>query len=390
MRADGCLAASKSFQAAASFGCRVEFDMRVEIATATLACFLALARPGLCQDPNQGRPQPSSPQTDTASVEPSLTPLPKVLLRLQTELKLIAEDIRGVEARMLLESGQVGHQGVLPVSNVHALLRNNDPATLIRDFFRSSEERLLFESCLKSAKLYRNLAAEIIVNRGTQTLENNQTAGQPALRDEFVQSAQLVFLSRMIPELELQYGEFQSHGKTVADTRKPELWHKLRGALRRDDQLLIGKLNAFLSSVGEAPNQFAAKVLSQAQKTSPSAAATIVKSMAIISPAADVWTLADVPGINPEFLSAIECENRVMHDVPAAGFRTAFLEAFNCLRSAGGSSVQAFTGSQSHLAPSIGTSSKTVLPVPDEVPSSRDIFRLPTEQELQDLRSEDP
>jgi len=311
--------------------------------------------------------------------------LPKALLRIQTELSQIAEDINAVGARMLQESVNGSDQTVSMAPKIQELLKNDDPAMLIRDFFHSSHDRLLWESCMKSGKLYRNLAAEIFVARRTRTLESGQATGQPALGDEFAQTAQLVFLSRMIPELELRYGELQSQAK--ADAEQAELWHRLREALRHDDQLLLGKLIAFLSSAGESPHQFAVRVLSQAQKTSPSAAATIVESMAILSPAGDVWKLADVPGINPDFLSALECEKRVMNSVP--GSREAFLQAFNCRTSPDGSSVQAFTGSRTHAVHSIETNSKAPLSGPHDVPRGRDIFRLPTEKELQDLQSQD-
>jgi hypothetical protein len=193
----------------------------------------------------------------------------------------------------------------------------------------------------------------------------------------------------MVPELEVQYREFQTQAKRVSETDQPGLWHSLREALRSDDQLWLRKLSAFLSSAGESPHQFAVRVLSQAQKTSPSAAAMIVESMAILSPAVDVWKLAEVPGINPDFLSALECERGAMNNVPAAGYRTASLQALTCNGSADGSPIQAFMGSQSHPAQSIERGSKAPLSGATEVPHSPDIFRLPTEKELQDLQSQE-
>ncbi|MGH9425434.1 MAG: hypothetical protein ACRD2L_03900, partial [Terriglobia bacterium] len=159
------------------------------------------------------------------------------------------------------------------------------------------------------------------------------------------------------------------------------LWNRLREALRQDDQLLLGKLRALLSSAGGSTHHFAVRVLSQAQKTSQSAAASIVESMAILSPAADVWKLAEVPGINPDFLSALECQKRVMNSL--------LVGASSCRTSADGSSVQAFTASQTRPAKSLETSSKAPSSGPNEVPHGRDIFRLPTEKELQDLQSRD-
>jgi len=361
--------------------------MSVRIATTCLNSFLALATLGLSQDPNQTRQQLSTAQTP--SVESSDKSLPKGLLRIQLELKQIAEDINTVNARMLRASGNGNNQTVSMATKIHELLKNEDPAMLIRDFFLSSQDRLLLESCLKSGRLYRNLAAEIFATPRARTPESGQTTSQPTLGDEFAQTAQLFFLSRMIPELELQYGEFQSRTQAVPEAERAELWHRLRDALRHDDQLLLGKLSALLSSAGESPNQFAVRVLFQAQKTSPSAAASIVESMTILSPARDVWKLADVPGINPDFLSALECEKRVMNSAPVPRSRAAFLQAFNCRTSADGSSVQAFTGSRTHPSPSIATGSKAPVSGPSEVPQRQDIFRLPTEKELQDLQSQD-
>ncbi|HEU0007248.1 MAG TPA: hypothetical protein VFS12_14790, partial [Terriglobia bacterium] len=333
------------------------------------------------------RQPPSPPQT--ASAKSSNDSLPKALLRIQTELRQIAEDINAVGARMLQESVNGSYQTVSMAPKIQELLKNDDPAMLIRDFFHSSRDRLLWESCLKSGKLYRNLAAEIFVARRTRTPESGQATGRPAFSDEFAQTAQLVFLSRMIPELELQYREFQSQAKTIPEATRPELWHRLWEALRHDDQLLLGKLTALLSSAGDSPYQFAVRVLSQAQKTSPSAAATIVQSMTILSPARDVWKLADVPGINPDFLSALECEKRVMNGAPKADSSGAFLEAFSCRTSPDGSSVQAFAGPRTHPGQSVEGKSKTPLSGPNEIPRSQDIFRLPTEKELQDLQNQD-
>jgi hypothetical protein len=294
-------------------------------------------------------------------------------------LKQIAEDIGSVDARMLKESHNGHAQTVSTASRVHELLKNDDPAMLIRDFISAAQDRLLFESCLKSGKLYRSLAGEIFKTHLPET-------GQPTLGVEFAQTAQLFFLSRMISEWELLYGELQSRTKAVPDAKQAELWQRLREALRHDDQVLLAKVSAFLASAGESPNRFAIRVLSQAQTTSPSAAATIVESMAILNSAGDVWNLTEVPGINPVFLSALECEKRAMNSVPAAGFQSALLQGFSCRTAADGSSLQAFT---THPTPSVEPTSKAPVPGPNEIPHNRDIFRLPTKKELQDLQNQD-
>jgi len=358
----------------------MDFHMSVRTATKLLNVFLALASCGLSQAGQQSLP------SRTASVESSNDFLAKVLQRIQMELKQIAEDINTVDAMMLQESHNGRDQTVTTAPRIHELLKNDDPATLIQDFLRAPQDRLRFESCLKSGKLYRNLAAEIFAIRKTPTLESGRATGQPTLGHEFAQMAQLFFLSRMIPELELQYGEFQSRTNAVPDAERAELWQRLREALRHDDRLLLAKVSAFLASAGESPNRFAVSVLSQAQKTSPFAAATIVESMAILNAAGDMWKLTEIPGINPVFLSALECEKREMNSVPVAGFQAALLQAFNCRASADGSSVQAFTA---HPPQPVETTSKSPPSGPNEIPLGRDIFRLPTEKELQDLQNQD-
>ena len=349
--------------------------MNVRFATHLLPIVLVLASSlGLSQ---------ATQQTPTASVDSGNDFLPNALQRIQMELRQIAEDINTVDSKMLQSSQNDSDRTVSTASRIHALLKNEDPASLIRGFLAVSEDRLLFESCLKSGKLYRNLAAEILRAR---PVEPGQRAGQPTLDDEFVQTAQLFFLSRMIPELEIHYGRFQTQAKAVPEANRAGLWHSLKEALSHDDQPLVGKLSALLASTGESPNHFAARVLSQAQKTSPSAAATIVESMAILSPAGDMWELAEIPGINPAFLSALECEKRAMKSVSVAGFRPAFLQAYSCRTSADGSLVQAFT---SPLLQPIETTSKPPPPEPTKIPHGRDIFRVPTEKELRDLQNED-
>ena len=354
--------------------------MSVRTSTALLNIFFALFFLGLSQAEQQPLP------IRTASAGTGIDALPTALQRIQVELNQIAEDINTVDARIMQESHNGRDQTVSPAPRIHELLKNDDPAALIRDFLGASQDRLRFESCLKSGKLHRNLAAEIFATRKTPTPGSGQATGQPALGDEFAQTAQLFFLSRMIPELEVQYGALQTQANAAPDAERAELWQKLREALRHDDQLLLARLNAFLVSAGESPNRFAVKVFSQSQKTSPSAAERIVESMAILNAAADMWKLNEMPGINPVFLSALECEKRAMNSVSVAGFQAALLQALNCRASADGSSVQAFTTQP--LQP-VEASSKAPPAGPNEIPQSRDIFRLPTEKELQDLQNQD-
>jgi hypothetical protein len=356
--------------------------MSVRITTSLLSSFFVFAALGLSQSRNQTQ-QPPSPR-QTSSAETSSDSLPKALLRIQMALKQISEDIKAVDAGMVREPGS----SVSMASRIHQLLKNDDPATNVRDFLLASEDRLWWELCLKSGRLYRNLAAEIFVTHKAPPPETGQGV-EPIQGDEFARAAQLFFLFRMIPELELQYGMLQSGTEALPTAEPAARWEKLRQALRHDDQLLLEKLFTFLAAAGESPSQFAVRVLSQAQKTSPAAAASIVESMATLSPVEDVWRLARVPGINPDFLRALECQKRKMHDDPAGGARAALLQGFSCRTSGDGSSVQAFTSSSSRPAKSFEPSSKTALSESNEVSRSGNISRLPTEKELQELQSQD-
>ena len=357
--------------------------MNVRISTIYLSAFFALVPLKPSEDPNQ-RQWPSPPET--TSHESNSDSLSKVLLKIQAELKQIAEDINTIDAK-LLQSRNGGNQATPISSKVHELLKSDDPATFTSNFPHSSQDRLLWESCLRSGRLYTNLAAEVFVSQKTRPPESGQQTGQLILGDEFDQTAQLVFLSRMIPELGILYGEVQS--QAIPNTEPAEPWHKLREALRHDDQLWLEKLIEALSSAGQSPHQFATRVLSEAQKTSPSAASTIAESMWLLDPGGDVWKLSEVREINPAFLRALECETQLMKSARTAGSQTGFLHAFDCRRSADGSSLQAFTGPDTHPVQPGEKRSNSAVSRPNESPQGRDIFRLPTAKELQDLQSQD-
>lgn len=359
--------------------------MSVRIARVFFYSFLILTPLGLSQNPNHT--QQRTPR-QTTSVDALSNAVPNALLRLQMELEQLADDLNTVDARLLQQSGAKSDAVAIP-TRVHRLLKIEDPASGIRDFLQASQDRLRWDLCLKSGKLYRNLAAEVFEPRKIPRTESGQGIDQQILGKEFTQAAQLFFLSRMIPKLELQYGVIQSRTEMVQGADPAELWDKLRQALRHDDELLLGKLSAFLSTAGESPNQLAVKVLAQAQNISPSAATTVVRSMATLSPAGDVWKLAEIPGINPAFLSALECEKRALNSVPVGGFQAALLQAFNCRNSDNGSPLQAFTASPTRLAKSPETSSKAPPSESKGVPQREGIFRLPTDKELQELQNQD-
>jgi hypothetical protein len=278
---------------------------------------------------------------------------------------------------MMRDSGPSGEATGSLRARIHELLQKDDPSILVRNFLEASQDQVLWQSCLTSGKLYRSLAAEIVAGEGVRSRSGSSSA-PPPLGDEVLHAAQITLLSRMIPELELQYGEFHDD-KASGKPDQAELWRRLWDALRRDDELWLVQLRNWLSGVGESPHQFALRVLSEMQATSPRAASTIVKSLAILSPSGDLWQLAELPGINPDFLSIVECEKRSWNRVSVAGFRPALAEAFNCKPAGEGQVVQAFERPVSRPQ----ATSKTPPAVGDN------IFRLPTGKELQDLQNED-
>ena len=352
--------------------------------TARFIVLLALSSTTLVRGGSQ-TPQESTPSkaTSPASNDSSLR---KALGRVQLDLKQLAMDIKTLGTRMLQQTRNSDTQDST-AAKVHGLLKNSDPATLIQEFVEAPQDRGRWEACLKSGRLYRNLAAAIFAKPTRRTPDGSRTEGQPIARNELDQLAQLFFLSRMIPELELQYAGLQTEPTTATDADQKS-WQSLWEALRQDDQAFLGEAKLLLSSTGELSNQFVVRILSDAEKTSPAAASTILRSMAILDPVGNVWKLATIPGIAPDFLAALECERSAMEGAVAADFRGAVIRAVNCRGSADGRTSQAFAAPPVLPAQPTQNGSKTPTPASAEAPLGRDIFHLPTEKELQDLQGQ--
>jgi hypothetical protein len=173
-------------------------------------------------------------------------------------------------------------------------------------------------------------------------LGEDKTRRASSVADECPEALQLVFLARRMTELELRYSEWQSKLTTSPDVKRQELWRGLRQALQNDDRSYLGKLRALLAKTGVSPHQWAVKVISEVQKPSPTAASAVVEGMAIVNSDGDVWRLAEVPGINPDFIGALECERKAMKDFLATGSSAALLQACRCRQYADGSYVLAF------------------------------------------------
>jgi len=111
--------------------------------------------------------------------------------------------------------------------------------------------------------------------------------------------------------------------------------------------------------------------------------------MSLLSPGGDVWKLSEVPGINPAFLRALECERQSIKSVMTAGSKPSFFQALDCRRSPDGSPIQAFAGPEIRRIQPEETHLNSPVSRPNEAPHGRNIFRLPTVKELQDLQSQD-
>ncbi len=139
------------------------------------------------------------------------------------------------------------------------------------------------------------------------------------------------------------------------------------GVLPEDQQTLhrvyLDKLNSLLAKIGVSPHNFAAKIISDVQKEEQTSSSAIVEGMGIVNPVGDIWKLAEVPGINPEFLQALECGKRAMKDFHATGSKAAVIQACNCRKNADGSYILAFAAKPADQAKSTELGGKTQLNV---------------------------
>ena len=205
---------------------------------------------------------------------------------------------------------------------------------------------------------------------------DEKTGSASSIADESPEAVQLVFLARMLTELELRYSELQSQLMTNPDVKQQELWRKLREALQNDDRTYLAKLNALLTKTGVSPRQFAARVISDVQKTRHTAAAAVVKGMGIVDPDRDIWRLTEIPGINPDFIRALECDSRAMKDFFATASNAAFLQACRCWKYDDGSYMLAFTAKPADQVKSIDRVGKGQLTL-GGLPLDSGTLRLP-------------
>jgi len=248
-----------------------------------------------------------------------------------------------IDVKMMLDiTNKAPSEASKQIPRVHELLKEFSTSRTIKDFFDSSRSDSRWESCLKTAKLYRSLLEQILEMSKEYLPGPVKTQSAPSIADEFPEAVQLVFLTRMMTELELRYSEFQLGLMTNPDAKQQELWRRLHEALQNDDRNYLEKLNVLLAKTGVSAQHFAAIVISDAQKTSPTAVTAVVEGMGIANPEGNIWRLAEIPGINPDFIQALECDRREMKHFFESGSNAAFIQLSNCRKQADGATILAF------------------------------------------------
>ncbi|PYV85938.1 MAG: hypothetical protein DMG05_21510 [Acidobacteria bacterium] len=315
--------------------------MRVRPLISLLSSVLMAVLPsqGNGQTPRQSPLPLAQPLTVASNSEE----LKRELLRIQMEMSQTARDMDAIDARMMqgiANKDLSGTSKIIP--KVHELLKDHNTGTTIKVFLDSPRSDLKWESCLKTGKLYMGLLEKIFAMSKERRPGDEKTLTASSVADQSPEAVQLVFLARMMTELELRYAELQSQLMTNPDVKQQELWRKLRQALQNDDRTYLDKLNALLAEARVSPPQFAAKVISDAQKTSQTAATSVVEGMEIVNSEGDTWRLAEIPGINPDFIRALECDRRAMKDFVATASHASFVQAGSCRKYADGSDILAF------------------------------------------------
>src|SRR5207249_5256066 len=109
------------------------------------------------------------------------------------------------------------------ILKIHELLKNHSTGRAIKAFVDSPRSDLKWESCLKTGKLYMGLL-EKVFEMSKESMPGDETPrSASSIADESPQAVQLVFLARMLTELELRYSELQSQLMTKPDVKQQEL-----------------------------------------------------------------------------------------------------------------------------------------------------------------------
>jgi hypothetical protein len=350
-----------------------ELKTKVRPSIVSLCSILIAVLPSLGQDhPLQQShlPQPLTAASNSESLK-------EELVRVQMEMSQIAQDMDAIDVQMMPGIANKALSGTSKlIPKVHELLRDHGTSRTVQGFLDSPRSDIKWELCLKTGKLYVGLFEMIfeMSKEGMRGDEKTQTAS--SIADESIEVVQLVFLARVMTELELRYSELQSQLMVKPDVKQQELWRRLSEALQNDDRTYMEKLNALLAKTSMSPGHFAARVISDVQKTRPKAATAVIEGMGIVNPEGDNWRLADIPGINPDFIQALQCDRKAMKDFFAGGSNTALVEACSCRKYADGSHILAFAAKPADPAKStdlVGKSPSSTI----RLPQDPDVFRLP-------------
>jgi hypothetical protein len=358
-----------------------ELKMTVRPSILFLCTILITALPSLGQDQSTPQSHLAAPLTALSNNDD----LKKELLRIQMEVSQIAQDMDAIDAQMMRGiANKASSETSKVVPKVHEQLQGHSPDRTIRVFFDSPRSDIKWELCLMTSKLYTNLFDKVFEMNKEHRAGDEETRRSSSIADEWPEAVQLVFLARMMAELEFRYAEIQSQLMTDPDNSRQELWRRLREALQNDDRAYLEKLKSLLTRTGVSPRLFAAKVVSDAQKTSHTAAATVVEAMGIVNPEEDIWGLADITGVNPDFVQALGCDRRAMKDFLATGSKAAFIQTCSCRKYANGSYILALAENRADPAKSTDVVGKTQSNV-GGLPQNPFSFRLPGVDPTRDL-----
>jgi hypothetical protein len=346
-----------------------------------ICSLLITALPSLGQDQSI----PPSHLAESLTALSNNDDLKKELLRIQMEVSQIAQIMDAIDAQMMrgiANKALNGNSKVIP--KIHELLQGLSTDRTIKVFVDSPRSDIQWELCLKTSKLYTNLFEKVLEMKNERQPGDEETRKSSSIADESPEAVQLLFLTRMMAELEFRYAEIQSQLVTGPDNKRQELWRRLREALQNDDRAYLEKLKSLLTRTGASPRFFAAKVVSDAQITSQNTAAAIVEAMGIVSPEEDIWGLADITGVNPDFVQALGCDRRAMKDFLATGSKAAVIQACNCRKYPNGSYILALAENCADQAKSTDLVGKTQ-PNVGGLPQDPFSFHLPGVDATRDL-----
>jgi hypothetical protein len=144
-------------------------------------------------------------------------------------------------------------------------------------------------------------------------------------------------------ELDQQYDNLQ--GKNVEATRAE--WETIFRNLYGDPSTNQRAFREWLVRQNLDNQEIAAKAIQDAASISPTAASQIVRGITIIDPNQALWDVEKIPGINPDFIAALERCNNATAAFVSSGHTADYVAAMTCNKYADGSYIPAFGVSSS-------------------------------------------